>query len=244
MLGERARPFGPLPAFDPSTLTLILVRTKPYSSTPSPPSPNLKRWPTGLPCTIATSPRSILPHGHFDHFAGLSVLLRRFPEARAIATPKSVELMRKQSQAIPLFRKRWPGQLPGRIVLPEPYDKDVFILEGHELRIIEQGRTDAIDTTSLHVPSIDLVGRGESSTTSATCTSATPRRPSSRRNATSPTSAGSKAQSGDRELYDAMTQLSPVWVSQQACLIFGFGASPSRPGNKNVYPRQLREEQP
>ena len=69
--------------------------------------------------------------------------------------------MRKQSQAIPLFRKRWPGQLPGRIVLPEPYDKDVFILEGHELRIIEQGRTDAIDTTSLHVPSIDLVGRGE-----------------------------------------------------------------------------------
>ncbi len=78
------------------------------------------------------------------------MLLQRFPEARAIATPKSVELMRKQSQAIPLFRKLWPGQLPARIVLPEAYDKDVFTPKGHELRIIEQARTDAVDTTSLH----------------------------------------------------------------------------------------------
>src|SRR5262249_53907768 len=88
-------------------------------------------------------------------------LLRRFPEARAIATPKSVELMRKSSQAMPLFRKRWPGQLPASIELAEPYDGDVFTLEGHELRIIEQGRTDAVDTTSLHVPSIDLVVGGD-----------------------------------------------------------------------------------
>lgn len=35
-----------------------------------------------------------ITHRHFDHFAGLSVLLQRFPDARAIATPKSVELMR------------------------------------------------------------------------------------------------------------------------------------------------------
>jgi hypothetical protein len=46
-------------------------------------------------------------------------------------------------------------------VLPEPYDKNVFTLEGHELRIIEQGRTEAVDTTSLHVPSIDLVVGGD-----------------------------------------------------------------------------------
>ena len=46
-----------------------------------------------------------ITHGHFDHFAGLSVLLHPFPDARAIATPKSVELMRKQSQLMPVFRK-------------------------------------------------------------------------------------------------------------------------------------------
>ena len=37
----------------------------------------------------------------------------------------------------------------------------MFALEGHELRIIEQGRTDAVDSTSLHVPSIDLVVGGD-----------------------------------------------------------------------------------
>jgi hypothetical protein len=45
--------------------------------------------------------------------------------------------------------------------VPEPCDKDVFTLEGHELHIIEQGQTDADTSTSLYVPSIDLVGGGD-----------------------------------------------------------------------------------
>ena len=44
---------------------------------------------------------------------------------------------------------------------PEPYENDTFTLEGHELRIIEQGRTDSPDSTSLYVPSIDLVVAGD-----------------------------------------------------------------------------------
>src|SRR5271169_2634374 len=68
-----------------------------------------------------------ITHGHFDHFAGLSVLLQRFPDAQAIATPKSVQLMRKQSELIPFLRKRWPGQLPTKIVLAEPYEKNVLL---------------------------------------------------------------------------------------------------------------------
>ena len=102
-----------------------------------------------------------ITHGHFDHYVGLSVLLQRFPEARAIATPKSVQLMREQSHLMPVFRKCWPGQLPTKITHAEPYEADVFTLEGHEIRIIEQGRTDAVDSTSLHVPSIDLVVCGD-----------------------------------------------------------------------------------
>jgi hypothetical protein len=45
--------------------------------------------------------------------------------------------------------------------MAEPYPDDTFTLEGHELRIIEQGRTDTVHTTSLHVPSIDLVVGGD-----------------------------------------------------------------------------------
>jgi hypothetical protein len=42
--------------------------------------------------------------------------------------------------------------LATKLVAAEPYEHDTFTLEGHELRIIEQGRTDGPDTTSLHVP--------------------------------------------------------------------------------------------
>ena len=47
------------------------------------------------------------------------------------------------------------------MVPPEPYEHDTFTLEGHELRIIEQGRTDCPDSTSLHVPSIGLIVAGD-----------------------------------------------------------------------------------
>lgn len=258
MVGERVRPFGPPPAFDPATSTLIfgendavLVDTLATVAE----AEALANW-------VALHHRNLttiyITHAHFDHFAGLSVLLQRFPDARAIATPKSVQLMRQHCQLMPLFRKCWPGQLPASITLPEAYDAEVFTLEGHELRIIEQGRTDAEDSTSLHVPSIDLVVGGDvlynqchmyvGDTT-----------PESRANwiaaldrlaALNPkiAVAGHKkpgapdtpaaieqskhyltdfgrlqeSTSSDRELYDAMTELYPDWVSHQAWLMFGF----------------------
>ena len=52
-----------------------------------------------------------------------------------------------------LARRLFPGQLATKFVSPEPYERDTFTLEGHELRIIEQGHTDSPDTTSLYVPS-------------------------------------------------------------------------------------------
>jgi glyoxylase-like metal-dependent hydrolase (beta-lactamase superfamily II) len=52
-------------------------------------------------------------HGHFDHFYGLSVLIDRFPDAKAIATAKSVELIEQtRSRVGPLTQKMFPGQLP------------------------------------------------------------------------------------------------------------------------------------
>jgi hypothetical protein len=51
--------------------------------------------------------------------------------------------------------------LATQILTAEPYQGDTFTLEGHELHIIEQGRTDTVHTAPLHVPSIDLVVGGD-----------------------------------------------------------------------------------
>jgi hypothetical protein len=58
-------------------------------------------------------------------------------------------------------RRLFPGQVPTKLVAPEPYEHETFTLEGHELRIIAQGRTESPDSTSLYVPSIGLIVAGD-----------------------------------------------------------------------------------
>ncbi len=103
-------------------------------------------------------------HGHGDHFFGNGILLQRFPGARAVATPKVIEIMRKQISPqvmAGLWNKRFPGLIPENIVLPEELDGDTLHLEGHELVIVDVGHTDTDDSTCLHVPSVGLVVAGD-----------------------------------------------------------------------------------
>jgi glyoxylase-like metal-dependent hydrolase (beta-lactamase superfamily II) len=163
MVGERPRPFGEPLGFDPITSTLIFgefdaVLVDAMMTVAE--AEALAAW-------IALHNRNLetiyITHAHFDHFYGLSILLDRFPGARAIATPKTVNAM--QSSFTPvverLARTLFPGQIPAKLVAPEPYEQQTFTLEGHELRIIEQGHTDSADTTSLHVPSLGLIVAGD-----------------------------------------------------------------------------------
>jgi glyoxylase-like metal-dependent hydrolase (beta-lactamase superfamily II) len=163
MVGERPRPFGEALGFDPMTSTLIFGEYDAVlvdAMTTVAEAEALANW-------VALHNRNLetiyITHAHFDHFFGLSVLLDRFPMARAIATPKTLNAM-QMSFTPPverLARRLFPGQLATKFVAPEAYEQDTFTLEGHELRIIEQGHTDSPDTTSLHVPSIGLIVAGD-----------------------------------------------------------------------------------
>ncbi|MFD4544325.1 MBL fold metallo-hydrolase [Streptomyces bauhiniae] len=159
VVGDRPHGLGAPMAWDPMTSTLIYgeheaVLVDPLTTVSE--AEALAAW-------VKLHDRDLvaiyITHGHLDHFAGLTVLLRHFPGARGIATPKSVEFAR--TQPVRFYRQRLPGQLPATITLPEPYPEESIILEGEELRIIEQGHSDAPDTTSLHVPSLDLVVGGD-----------------------------------------------------------------------------------
>jgi len=163
MVGERPKPFGEPLAFDPITSTLIYGENAAVlvdAMTTVAEAAALADW-------IALHNRNLetiyITHAHFDHFYGLSILLERFPGARAIATPKTVSAM-QMSFTPPverLARRMFPGQVATKLVAPQAYEHDTFTLEGHELRIIEQGRTDSPDSTSLYVPSIGLIVAGD-----------------------------------------------------------------------------------
>ena len=163
MVGERPRSFGEPLGFDPITSTLIYGETDAVlvdAMMTVAEAEALADW-------VALHNRNLqtvyITHSHFDHFYGLGILLDRFPGARAIATPQTVSDMQMSfSPAVEqLARRLFPGQVPTRLVGPEPYEQDTFELEGHELRIIEQGRTDSADTTCLYVPSIGLIVAGD-----------------------------------------------------------------------------------
>jgi len=89
-------------------------------------------------------------HGHGDHFFGIGALLDRFPNARAVATPNVVKLMRQQASPDVLanfWNPLFPGQIPDRLVIVEELKRNVIDLEGHDLVVVEVGHTDTDYTT-------------------------------------------------------------------------------------------------
>jgi glyoxylase-like metal-dependent hydrolase (beta-lactamase superfamily II) len=114
MVGERPRPFGEALGFDPITSTLIFGDNDAVlvdAMTTVAEAQALADW-------IALHNRNLetiyITHAHFDHFYGLSILLDRFPGARAIATPKTVNAMQMsftppvEQLARRMFLGKWP----------------------------------------------------------------------------------------------------------------------------------------
>jgi glyoxylase-like metal-dependent hydrolase (beta-lactamase superfamily II) len=103
-------------------------------------------------------------HGHGDHFFGLGAVLDRFPNAKAVAMPEVVKVMRRQAspESVTSFWKaRYPGQIPERLVIAEELRGGVIELEGRDLIPVLLGHTDTDNTTCLHVPSAGLVVAGD-----------------------------------------------------------------------------------
>jgi glyoxylase-like metal-dependent hydrolase (beta-lactamase superfamily II) len=104
-----------------------------------------------------------ITHGHGDHWFGIGTILERFPNARAVATPDVVKVMRQHASP-EILEKVWkvafPGQISERLVIAEELKGNVIELEGHELVSVELGHTDTDYKTCLNVPSIGLVIAG------------------------------------------------------------------------------------
>jgi glyoxylase-like metal-dependent hydrolase (beta-lactamase superfamily II) len=103
-------------------------------------------------------------HGHGDHFFGTSTVLERFPNARFVARPDVIKVMRQQASPESLaayWNPRFPGQISSHLAIAEELAGNVIGLEGHDLVSVPLGFTDTASTTCLHVPSIGLIVAGD-----------------------------------------------------------------------------------
>src|SRR6266566_3872464 len=61
-----------------------------------------------------------ITHGHGDHWFGVGTLLERFPNAKAVAMPNAVRVMRQNASPEALegaWKLGFPGQIPDRLVI-------------------------------------------------------------------------------------------------------------------------------
>jgi glyoxylase-like metal-dependent hydrolase (beta-lactamase superfamily II) len=103
-------------------------------------------------------------HGHGDHFFGTSTVLERFPNARFVARPEVIKIMRQQASPESLatfWNPRFPGQISSQLAIAEELTGNVITLEGQDLVSVPLGFTDTAGTTCLHVPSIGLIVAGD-----------------------------------------------------------------------------------
>jgi glyoxylase-like metal-dependent hydrolase (beta-lactamase superfamily II) len=109
-----------------------------------------------------------ITHGHGDHFFGIPVIQKHFPEAVPVATTRVIEHMKQQVEE-KVFTSMWEARFPGQIFTPQPTilahplpEDNLLLLEGRwALQAIECGHSDTYDSTILWVPDLKLAVCGD-----------------------------------------------------------------------------------
>ncbi|KAM0553986.1 hypothetical protein ACHAPJ_007061 [Fusarium lateritium] len=107
-------------------------------------------------------------HGHGDHFFGIPLLRKTFPEAVPVATPGTVRHMEQQISE-PYFTETWDYRFPGQIHRPFELAQPLLEETGLQFKLqdrwtfraIECGHSDTHDSTVLWVPDLKLAVCGD-----------------------------------------------------------------------------------
>ncbi|KAL2691380.1 hypothetical protein Neosp_001765 [[Neocosmospora] mangrovei] len=109
-----------------------------------------------------------ITHGHGDHFFGIPILLKYYPEAIPLATAATIKHMEQQIEES-FFQEQWETRFPGQIPRPFTLAKALAEDTGLKFKLEDQwvfqailcGHTDTYDSTILWVPDLRLAVCGD-----------------------------------------------------------------------------------
>jgi glyoxylase-like metal-dependent hydrolase (beta-lactamase superfamily II) len=108
-----------------------------------------------------------ITHGHGDHAFGMNSLLKRFPSAKVLATPGTIEHM-KQQVSPSYFNAVLGAWFPGQIDITDvmlklaPIDTGTtFEVGGEKICVMEAGQSDTSDSSFVWVPSLEAAICGD-----------------------------------------------------------------------------------
>ena len=101
-----------------------------------------------------------ITHGHGDHWFAAGLLADRFG-ARVVATAGTIAQMQGGVATRPLLWDKLYTGIPPSPVTAVTVPGDRFMLEGHDLVMVDVGHADTDDNSVLHVPDLGLVVAGD-----------------------------------------------------------------------------------
>ncbi|MBT2597528.1 MBL fold metallo-hydrolase [Arthrobacter sp. ISL-72] len=105
-----------------------------------------------------------ITHGHIDHFLGAAELLKRFPEARLVATEATARLIASEAetgQQRALYSQIFVEEIGSEVVVPEALVGGRLELEGHDVYAVPTGQSDVSDSSYVHIPELSAVIVGD-----------------------------------------------------------------------------------
>ncbi|GAB4558333.1 MAG: MBL fold metallo-hydrolase [Haliangiales bacterium] len=103
-----------------------------------------------------------ITHAHPDHYFGVEKVLERFPNARLLATPETIEAMEETAaDKVAQWKPIYGDDLTDTPLVPEALTSGVIELEGAELEIEAVAQADTHPATIVRVSELDAVIVGD-----------------------------------------------------------------------------------
>lgn len=103
-----------------------------------------------------------ITHAHSDHFFGLNTFQKAFPDVKIYAHPDVVADAQKTARyQVIAMKQLYKKLIPDAVLIPEPYTKLTYLLEGQEIQIIPSLTGDISPSTAYFIPSNETMIAGD-----------------------------------------------------------------------------------